>query len=488
MKNTQVFFLRDKRWIFSIVMVMVFATTMAQSPIRLNPENPHYFQYESKPVILITSAEHYGALINLDFEYILYLDALHAQGLNYTRVFTGTYIEREADIKEIGFNNTLAPRSGRLIVPWARSNENGYLGGGNKFDLDKWDNNYFNRIKDLITQANRRGIFIELTLFGNQYKDSIWMNSPLHPANNIQNCGPSGYNSFLLFQTLKDKKLLARQEEFVTKVIHELNNFDNIFFEICNEPFNEVTDSMAVDEWHNHMIKLITKVEARLPKKHLIASNQSVVDNSNVSVANYHYVKIPGKPSEDWLYNLNKVESLDETMGSLIDSDVNDTRVEGWDSILRGCGAYNNLSWEYIPNNETGSDSAFIIRNQLGNLQKFMGYIDYIKMKPDKSTVTELSNGSILRILSEKGEQYAFYLHHSKTGGKAEIWGYNAIVKTFKDTLSVNIPSGKYTLKYINPSTGELIKEVETINLTGDKSMIYTPAFVTDIAFIIKKE
>lgn len=488
MKTSKILFLRDIRWILGLVLFTVFVSVKAQVPIRLNPENPHYFIYEGKPIILITSAEHYGALINLDFDYIPYLDALHEQGLNYTRVFTGTYIEREADIKWKGYNNTLAPQSGRLIVPWSRSNEIGYLGGGNKFDLNKWDVNYFNRLKDLIIQANTRGIIVELTLFGNQYGDAIWKNSPLYPANNIQKEGPSGDNSFLLFETLKDKKLLSRQDEFVGKVLHELNDFDNIYFEISNEPYNYVTDSVAVDEWHNHMINLITNVESKLPKKHLIASNQSVVYNSNISIANYHYIKIPGKPSAKWLYNLNKVECLDETMGSLVDCDVDDVRVEAWDFILRGGGAYNNLSWEYTPNNETGSDSASIIRTQLGNLKKFMAQIDYLKMTPDKSTVLKVSNGAIDRVLSENGKQYGIYIHHSNPGGIVEIWKYNAIVKSFVDTISVNIPSGQYTLKFINPSTGEIVRDAETIDCKDNRSMIYTPTFITDIAIIIKRK
>ena len=476
---------REIRWIFSLVLLTIFASANAQSPIRLHPDNPHYFQYNGKPVLLITSAEHYGALINLDFDYIPYLDALRAQGLNNTRVFTGTYVEREKDIKWMGYNNTLAPRPGRLIVPWARSKVNGYFGGGNKFDLDKWDENYFNRLKDLITQASARGIFVELTLFGNQYKDSIWMNSPLYPGNNIQNVGPSGPKSFLKFQTLQDEKLLARQDEFVIKVLHELNYFDNLYFEICNEPYNEVTDSVAVIEWHNHMVTLITQVEASLPKKHLIATNQSVVYNSNVSVANYHYIKIPHKPSDRWLYDLNKVNSMDETMGSLIHSDVNDVRVEAWDFILRGGGAYNNLSWEYTPLNESGSDSARIIRKQLENLQKFMRKVDYLKMTPDKSTVIKVPDGAFLCVLSEKGKQYAFYLHHSKPKGEDAIWGYDAIEKSFRDTLSLTVPSGKYALKFFNPSTGELIKEVDTVEYTCDKSIMCLPPFITDIAFIL---
>ena len=42
-------------------------------PVQLHPENPHYFLYKGGPLALITSAEHYGALLNLDFDYKKYL-------------------------------------------------------------------------------------------------------------------------------------------------------------------------------------------------------------------------------------------------------------------------------------------------------------------------------------------------------------------------------------------------------------------------------
>ena len=33
-------------------------------PIRLHPDNPHYFLWRGKPTVLITSGEHYGAVMN----------------------------------------------------------------------------------------------------------------------------------------------------------------------------------------------------------------------------------------------------------------------------------------------------------------------------------------------------------------------------------------------------------------------------------------
>src|SRR5438093_3416671 len=83
--------------------------------LALHPRNPHYFLFRGKPTILITSGEHYGAVLNLDFDFVRYLDALQADGLNLTRTFSGAYVEPQGAFKIAG--NTLAPAPGRFICP-----------------------------------------------------------------------------------------------------------------------------------------------------------------------------------------------------------------------------------------------------------------------------------------------------------------------------------------------------------------------------------
>jgi hypothetical protein len=104
-------------------------------------------------VALITSAEHYGAVLNLDFDDIRYLDTLQRDGMNYTRIFAGSYVEPQG---AFGIQrNTLAPASGRFLAPWARSRQAGYAGGGNKFDLDRFNPDYLARLEAFITEAGR---------------------------------------------------------------------------------------------------------------------------------------------------------------------------------------------------------------------------------------------------------------------------------------------------------------------------------------------
>ena len=66
------------------------------APIRLHPQNPHYFLWRNKAVVLIGSGEHYGAVLNGDFDFRKYLQTLETGGLNYTRLFAGSYVELPA--------------------------------------------------------------------------------------------------------------------------------------------------------------------------------------------------------------------------------------------------------------------------------------------------------------------------------------------------------------------------------------------------------
>src|SRR5438309_1481736 len=77
----------------SILAIFFSFPLFAAEPIKLHPDNPHYFLFRGKPAILIGSTEHYGAVLNLDFDYKPYLDELQARGLNLTRTFSGSYRE-----------------------------------------------------------------------------------------------------------------------------------------------------------------------------------------------------------------------------------------------------------------------------------------------------------------------------------------------------------------------------------------------------------
>ena len=101
---------------FAAILLMAAAPPAAgPTPLALHPENPHYFLFRGKPTVLMGSTEHYGAVLNLDFDAAPYLDELQRRGLNLTRVFSGTYREVPGafNIKD----NTLAPETRPVRLP-----------------------------------------------------------------------------------------------------------------------------------------------------------------------------------------------------------------------------------------------------------------------------------------------------------------------------------------------------------------------------------
>ena len=131
----------------ALLLLAACLPAMAVTPLRLHPENPHYFLFRGRPAMLVTSGEHYGAVLNLDFDYKAYLAELQRHNLNHTRTFAGAYREVPGSF-DIG-NNTLAPKDDRFLSPWMRD--------GDRFDLTRWNPAYFARLKDFLREASRRG-------------------------------------------------------------------------------------------------------------------------------------------------------------------------------------------------------------------------------------------------------------------------------------------------------------------------------------------
>ena len=274
------------------------AKTGTPAALALHPANPHYFQWRGRPTILITSGEHYGAVLNLDFDYRRYLDTLAADGLNYTRVFSGAYVEPQG-----AFNiarNTLAPAAGRFIAPWPRSTQPGYANGGNKFDLSRWDDAYFARLKDFLSYAGTRNIVVELTLFCPMYEDLQWTLSPMRAANNVNGIGEVPRADVYTMGNYGG--LLALQESLTRKLVTELNGFDNLFFEICNEPYAGPVQLA----WQHRIADVIVETERDLPVKHLIAQNianntaRITAPHPGVSIFNFHYATPPDAVGENY--------------------------------------------------------------------------------------------------------------------------------------------------------------------------------------------
>jgi hypothetical protein len=445
-------------------------------PISLHPENQHYFLYKGKPLALITSAEHYGAVINLDFDYVKYLETQAKAGMNYTRIFTGTYFEINGESFGIQ-NNTLAPVTDKIITPWEQVPVD--KSGKPKYDLSKWNKAYFDRLKDFIIVAADNNIIVEVTLFSSIYRDNHWDICPQNPANNINiNHEVSRKDA----QTLNNGTLIDYQISFVRKMVNELNEFDNFFFELQNEPWSDHTLSVynlinkeelvkndwtykadfAKEEsmiWQEKLASVIVEEEKNLDKKHLIAQNYTnfkapiPVVSDNISIINFHYA---WPEAVEWNYHYNKVIGFDES--GFAGSGDKVYRRQAWQFMLSGGGLFNNLDYSFYVGHEDGigenkapGGGSDTLRMQLKILSEFLHGFDLEKLFPDNSCIKS-SPGLIPYILSDSKTTYAVFLR---------------AIGTEETTLQLKTEIGSYLVQKINTVNGSYTDPVKIKSMNG---------------------
>jgi hypothetical protein len=464
-------------------------------PIRPHPANPHYFLFRDKPTVLITSGEHYGAVLNAEVDYKQYLATIDADGLNYTRIFGGSYVEVPA--KSFGIlRNDLAPLPNKFIAPWVRSDTPGYAGGGNKFDLTKWNPEYFQRYHDFLADASKRGIVVEISLFSSHYDEMMWKISPFHPSNNINGTNEIDWKKL---HTLENGNILAFQEKYAHKLIEEARDFDNVIFEIQNEPWSDrpkltsvvnpylrppgrdqypnsidIADDLSL-AWQARVAEWFLAEETALHTPHMLAQNYSnflaPVSKYRADVINFHYAY----PEAVTLnYGLGIPIAYDET--GFLGRDDDAYRRQAWNFMLSGGSIFDALDYSFSPGHEDGQDlepngpggGSPTFRHQLRILREFLAKFSIVDLRPDTTTVKHAS-GVVAHALSNPGHEYAIYLD-----GNGPIY------------LTLALPPGDYKLEWVNTKTGATDKSEDLHQVSGDKTLT-SPTFENGIALRITR-
>jgi len=468
-------------------------------PIALDPTNPHYFLYRGKTIALISSGEHYGSVLNPDFDFHPYLAALGADHLNYTRLFGGSYVEVPGKSFTIQ-RNTLAPARGRLLTPWARSATPGYAGGGNKFDLDHWNHAYFDRLQAFLSAAESRGVIVEISLFSSQYGDLQWSVSPFNPANNVNDTPLSDWK---MLETLENGRILAYQEQYTRKLVREASGFSNVIFEIQNEPWSdrpklvdvinpylfqgrdqypnsvELPDDLSI-AWQTKVAEWIADEEKSLPRKHLIAQNYTNFRFPvselipGVSIVNFHYA-YPEAVTEN--YGLGKAIAYDET-GFLTMGDAGYLR-QAWNFMLSGGSTFDGLDYSFTPGHELGDDTAPngpgggspTLRKQMGYLANLLQLFPLESMHPDMTTVIH-AQGAVAHSLSDSKSTWAIYLD-GRGSSDAEI--------------TLTLPIGNYAAEWIDVHTGKAIGR-QSLKQEGTNTTVKVPTYTDGIALLLFRD
>jgi DNA-dependent RNA polymerase auxiliary subunit epsilon len=482
-----------------IITLLCFAIKLIAQPIALHPKNKHIFQYKGKPTLIIGSGEHYGAVMHLDFDYKKYIATLAKDGLNTTRLFTGPYKEIKG---AFGIEkNMLAPVGERYICAWARSNVPGYTEGGNKFDLDKWDDAYFVRLKDFMSECAKHDIIVEICLFTSFY-GPYWKASPFYPANNINNTDDIPYKEV---QTKPTPKYAAYQEAYVRKIVRELNGFDNFYLEIQNEPWADGVDKLVIKneylqkedlkdegniwrakyeingqasmDWQKGIASIIRDEEKKLTKKHLISQNIANFEqpmnsiDPNVDIFNFHYAS-PKAIQYNWQFD--RPIGFNET--GFAGKKDETYRRQAWRFITSGGALFGHLDYSFYVGKEDGTATEFVapgggspaFRQQLGILKKLMHQMDLVNFVPDNDLL--ISAGAFAYPMSNRKTQYLIYFE-----------AFNP----FDAQLKV-ANAGQYQLEWIDVITGKVISSEKKTTKDGKLNVKFSENF-SDIVLIIRR-
>ena len=125
----------------------------SSSPIGVLPSNPYFFKdTRGKPLVLVGDYT-WDTYSHLDFEYGKMFDSLKARGLNVARVWV---------FQGQGGGGR---RGGQVMVPYLRTGPGNANDGRPKYDMDKFDPAFFDRLAAMCQAAKKRGINLQLILF-----------------------------------------------------------------------------------------------------------------------------------------------------------------------------------------------------------------------------------------------------------------------------------------------------------------------------------
>jgi hypothetical protein len=257
--------------------------------LRVSDINPRYFTDNSGKAVYLTGSHTWNNLVDMgpgqqpeEFDFASYIEWMKKYNHNFMRLWTWELMnwDTQANNEDEAKVHTASPQ------PWMRTGPGNALDGKLMFDLTKFNQDYFERLKQRVKLASDNGIYVSVMLFegwGLQFSPNAFENHPFHPLNNINGIdGDSNSDGFgVEIHTLGDDNITVIQKDYIKQVIVSVNEYDNVLFEISNENHPPSTD------WQYHVISFIKDIEKELPKQHPVGmtfqykggSNQSLFDS-----------------------------------------------------------------------------------------------------------------------------------------------------------------------------------------------------------------
>lgn len=445
-------------------------STGAKGPLRVHPDNPRYFTDGSGEAVYLTGSHTWANFQERgvegqtpDFDYKQYLDFMQQHGHNFMRMWRWEH----AQWMQFVPSNILIRYE---PMAYMRTGPGEAIDGKPKFDLKQFDQAYFDRLRERVVAAGKRGIYVSVMLFQgfsveqkgtkgvDAKKGNAWDGHPYNVKNNINSIDGDldGNGEGEETHTLKNPEITRLQEAYIRKVVDTLNDLDNVLWEISNESH---TGSI---EWHYHLIRYIKEYEAGKPRQHPVGMTSSPIDNPPLFASPADWISPRGKIylSDPPDAKGNKVIIVDNDHISPWKSNPEWV----WKNFMRGnnfilMDHYMDFRIGSPKNPDPKHDPA---RRAMGLARKLSERIDLASMTPQRHLA---STGYCL---SNPGQVYLVY----KT-------------RESDKNITLRLEPGTYFVEWINPKSGKSLKLQDYQSKADDN--IFMPPFKGSVILHLRK-
>ncbi len=463
--------------------------------------------------MLIAATEHYGSVVNRSFDFARYREDAADKKQTVTRTFL---LFRELQ----SARNPCSPlkaESPDFVAPWPRTGPAKAMDGEPIYDLDEWNPEYFDRLHRFLSTASQLGIVVELTVFSNSYADNIWALHPLREENNKQGIGKMTWQEYTC---LRDQDLFKRQAAYARKMIEETSGYDNVYYEICNEPGGGVPGHVTpaeVDAWQQKIAEILREELSKRGRRHLIAgqgaftyspgfgqSFDASFEGTMLDAVNVH--PLPNLTYGNRTYQLGNFMSKElqleefrnffvatartqkpcisdeDNCASIYRDDAGWTihRKRAWMAVF--CGAhYDYIDFSITVGSETGTEaSRKKIRTWMKHLSEFIHSFDFVHAQPAPGWIESKPGPLVAGALVVPGSDYVAYLADGREEKDASAG------EPVSGTVRVALPQGEFRAVLYSPVTG-MYSPVLRIQ-GGQRATIDLPPFEHDIVLRVQRE
>ncbi|MBE0698687.1 MAG: hypothetical protein IH586_17350, partial [Anaerolineaceae bacterium] len=394
-----------------------------------------------------------------------YLNFLQTNNHNFFRLWT--WEQARWTVETSDNNYWFSP------MPYRRTGPGTALDGQAKYDLTKFNQAYFDRMRSRIIAARDRGIYVSIMLFdgwsieplkgGSSSGQNPWEGHPFNKSNNINsiNGDPNNDNNGKETQTLAVAAVTNLQKAYIAKIIDTVHDLDNVLYEISNESAGTST------AWQYAMINYIHQYEAsKSYELHPVGMTYQYPDGSNADLNSSPADWISPKTPNDILGDPPAVSA--NTAKVLIPDTDHICGVCGagvpefaWKALTRGYNVlymdvYDGEGYGVGANGYNPNDITFI--NARKNLGYARSYADRVNLATALPSTTICSTTFCLANTTAGSPKYLVY---APNGG------------TFTVNLSAN-PGVEFMMEWFNPATGQLQFKGK-ITGSGNSTQFTTP-------------